>query len=91
MTEQYNVTDPTTYQSIILTEDGRGLVLESSQGVSSVPPRIIANNSNIVDDNVSVTSVASFNQTTPILVQQTGNLGSITSNIGIIPGTKWTP
>lgn len=91
MTEQYNVTDPTTYQSIILTEDGRGLVLESSQGVSSVPPRIIASNSNTVDDNVSVTSVTSSNQTTPILVQQIGNLGSITSNIGIIPGTKWTP
>lgn len=79
MTEQYNPTDTQTYQSIILTEDGRGIVVESAQGVSSVPST--TTDTVIVDSNVTVTTVT---QTTSTVLDLNVAVGSINNNIGIV-------
>lgn len=93
MTELYDPTISSTYNSVILTEDGRGIVLENAQGVSSLPPHTIGGDTQVVDNNVVIILPPSIptTLTTPVLVNPSTPGTKLNDNIVIIPGTTITP
>lgn len=89
MTEEFSPATANTYNSIILTEDGRGIILESPQGVSSGTPPTTTTGSIKVDNNITVSNPVVTTTTLPVLVPGGGTTTpvKVQDNVILIPGT----
>lgn len=78
--EKYIITPNLT--GVIVTEDGRSIVMEGTQGVTSIPTNTSESYTNI-DQNVTVVQQP-IQQDTPFNTPRVGKLIPINSNLGII-------
>lgn len=82
MTEQFSITDPGTYNSVILTQNGKGIVVEGYQALSIVPSTVTTTSYKVIDSNVSIVIPLSSTLTTnntPIIAPP--NVTPVTPNI----------
>lgn len=86
MTEQYNSNDYTTFNSIILTENGNGITTESYQKPTTAPQKQLIATAVVTDAGTITPTKNEYINTSYSLIDTSTSVKSPTLNLPLIPG-----
>jgi len=86
MTEQYNSNDYTTFNSIILTENGNGITTESYQKPTTAPQKQLIETAVVTDVGTITPTKTEYVNTSYSLIDSNISVKSPTLNLPLIPG-----